>query len=492
MIPSYTNNSACLCTTVHTSVELGEQKEIFPNAVGLNYAMPRNLNPLSDELWQNLLLYIHPSIMRWPGGTDAMYWDAKNDIVFPKEAEDPLLQGWINPQHPEGIQKMVNNSTQHYNTIQSLYDGHTIWPFTVFFVLNLTSPGEDYYTVAWGRTIHSHPGSLNMADDWWLMMFDRIARAKDMLARAFALGISIEYIELGNEYYNGGPTYYSEAFPDLGATYPIAANYWASELKVIYPDVKIGAVATQLRDGEPTSKRRTGWNNMVLSGIDNNVIDAMIVHCYPRSLAYSFATKSLFWNNAARMASLALKSFNTTSELRDAGWKIWWSEFAPRPNSIYDFVWGNVMMCIWLHIFYLKDPNVDFIMFHQFSRLLTDNGELNGQGVTVGMFNNTVKGMNQMTKLIFSTPFINVSPLNILEGATFTDGTITKAIVLNFNDKSYKIPFKKIFNSENLLTVDSYSGTISSTALPALLSVNYQFSVITLPPYSVSLIYETI
>jgi hypothetical protein len=96
----------------------------------------------------------------------------------------------------------------------------------------------------------------------------------DMLQAAQAMGISIRYIELGNELYESNP-YYDYFFPTK-ASYIEKVNLWIQRIKSSYPGVQIAVVGMDPSDS--VDARNTNWNETIVSGVRGE--DALAFHTY--------------------------------------------------------------------------------------------------------------------------------------------------------------------------------------------------------------------
>jgi alpha-L-arabinofuranosidase len=161
---------------------------------------------------------LQPEILRYPGGTITHSWDWEKGIKI----------GSSTPPHPvKDIKTMVDATDASF-----------------VFVLDILNSSLDNQV--------------------------------DMLRAIEKLGVSINYIELGNELYSQDETYVA-AFP-TGAEYAAKVNVWVKTLKEVFPKAKISALL-QCRNSGNSNARLNQWNNLVINGT-NTKVDAYTYHIY--------------------------------------------------------------------------------------------------------------------------------------------------------------------------------------------------------------------
>lgn len=180
-----------------------------------NFSMMPNM---TDDLYKNIQK-LKPQILRYPGGTVTHSWDWQNGVILSRKS----------------------NSVHKIEEIKTLTD-YTQAKFV--FVLDI----------------------LNRS------LSDQVL----MLKEIELLGVSIEYIELGNELY-AQEEKYKEVFP-TGKHYADKVNEWIPVLKQNFPKAKIAALLLG-RIVKESNQRMFQWNRLV---VDNtiNQIDAFTYHIY--------------------------------------------------------------------------------------------------------------------------------------------------------------------------------------------------------------------
>ena len=161
---------------------------------------------------------LKPEIVRYPGGTITHSWD------------------WV-----QGI-KIGSSSTPHpIQEIKTIADATNAKFVFVLDILNHT------------------------IDDQILM-----------LTSIQSLGVSINYIELGNELYSQDLDYIT-AFP-TGTEYASKVTLWTTRLKEKFPTAKVSALL-QCRNSNSSNTRLNQWNNLIVSGT-TSIVDAYTYHIY--------------------------------------------------------------------------------------------------------------------------------------------------------------------------------------------------------------------
>jgi hypothetical protein len=188
-----------------------------------------------------LLAALEPSTIRWPGGTEADFYDWHSGLGTLKPAKKPF-------------------------TLADLAAACRATGAVPIFDLNVLAPGSQ-----------TDPS-------------DQIA----MLKAAQRLGLPIDYVEVGNELYSNAPGA-AQAFPD-GASYARTVSIYVEALHQAFPGVQVAADAIPF----PADKRERSWDAELLADSQGpGSPDAFIVHFYPglyQNPFTSFDLPTLFEN----------------------------------------------------------------------------------------------------------------------------------------------------------------------------------------------------
>ena len=466
---------------------------ITPGLVGLN-----NQTAYYNEPWTNrpgyleALRRITPGVVRYPGGTMAQLWDFVNDSPLPPQATNNP-NGWINSALLPGVfQTITDNDYTKTNSLKDLYVAWQQGNFTPIYCLNLVTPGADFYAWKWGRAVNAHPGTSNLTDDWWIMLQDRLARCLNMLQRAAAMGLPMKYVELGNEFSLGFPAYYTQAFPDPGTAYAVAANYFAGQIKAAFPGVKILGVATAFDPIVSSAPRNINWNSVVVPGFNRSLIDFLTMHVYEESNVTDLST---FANWAVAVSSYDQAINNTLaaaqlSSLSAAGWKIFYTEFAPNnTNPSLQGTWGNELMFVYAYLKLLSLGNTAEASGHMLADCVDGQFLINNEGIALSLINNAAAGMNAASLLSFSAnPKLGATAFPALAGMAFSDGTRIHAVLLNFSNTVQTVDVSTVLATSAVTVRSAALPDVSSVAVPAIVQSNAAPNQVTLPAYSVAVV----
>jgi hypothetical protein len=174
-----------------------------------------------------LLKQLDPETLRYPGGTEADYFD------------------WHTGQP-------TNGSSSYSFTLTDLYHAYQATGAPPIFDLNVLAAGN----------------RLNTSD--------QVA----MLTAAQNLGLPVKYVEIGNELYGGGATgAFAQAFP-TGADYGKTVALYVQALHQHFKGVQVAADA--VLNPAPGNPREQQWNSQLLATATGaGAPDALILHDYP-------------------------------------------------------------------------------------------------------------------------------------------------------------------------------------------------------------------
>jgi len=222
-----------------------------------------------------LLVALAPSTIRWPGGTEADFYDWHTGATTRKAGRVPF-------------------------TLSDLAAAYRATGAVPIFDLNVLTPAN-----------RTDPA-------------DQIA----MLKQAEKLGLPIDYVEVGNELYAGQPGF-KEAYPD-GTAYARTVSIYVKALHEAFPGVKVAADAIPFAVGQ----REKAWDAGLRAGVSGaGAPDAYIVHFYPNLDTSPFDSRKaalLFENvfSSIRALSSVVASFAPTP--------VWLTEYNMRsPYEVF-------------------------------------------------------------------------------------------------------------------------------------------------------------
>ena len=220
----------------------GPVRTVTPDLLGLNAV--NTTGPRWDDGGLDAVLSkFGPGVLRYPGGTNANYWDWR--------------KGWFQPgRWPAEKPKPVDDKIGVFRT------GLTAAGSAPLFVLNVLT-----YRGAVGSA------ALNGA-----MLRGQIA----FLRAAAAAGMPVTKVELGNELYLNGAVNHGPHGRDYADRFSTAAGYasqmntWTAALHKDFPGVQVAAVAADPNFIPGVSKRRATWDTDVLPALRGE--DVVSVH----------------------------------------------------------------------------------------------------------------------------------------------------------------------------------------------------------------------
>lgn len=373
--------------TVLAVGSLADPLAISPAFIGYNNQTGSAPHPWSNPERVRALIRAAPAHLRYPGGTISSYWDMRADRVFLAGRKIDLQSGVVlNEGYIIGWMRRLAAAPQP-NPIADLGSiGHAFpasaRPPEILFVMNLCTPGHDFYQRLWERPVDPTP----LSADWWAMLEDRLERNLHAYERLRATGLQAARVELGNEYFfgisaepyvSGGQLFEQQgkqrrfhgkfitgAFPGLGEAYASAVNDWAAKLKLRYPDIEICAVASDVSNPRQSDRRRE-WNRRVVGQFDRKAVDAISLHVYdqpPSGLDLSQGSFAL-----GRWAGSWKRHWEETLALsalpRDYGiWITEWDNgFGSAPKN-----WAHALIGCFTLSQWLETGQVRLASYHQF------------------------------------------------------------------------------------------------------------------------------
>ncbi|MBB3697206.1 choice-of-anchor D domain-containing protein [Flammeovirga yaeyamensis] len=436
-----------------------EGVKILPDMAGYNNNTTNIFNPWSNDARRNTWVKTNSPLIRYPGGTVSTYWDHRKGRLFgmPEGNEIDItnddLRPFVQRKHViNWVTTFTRGSNPMYD-LKLLYDemnGGT----NVMFVLNMVTPGADYYEKLWGRSVNQSPES----DDWWAMMDDRFANALAMLEQAEQNGIPVKYIEFGNEYFfgigpsgtgsNGGAAVepYSAgsssdskmrgAFPGDGVSYASAVNNWAAKLKALYPNARLAATGSDNNSDSPS--RRNSWNEKVITQIDRDLVEAVSFHIYG-GVHEGSVTED------AHELGLALKSLKESWEFDSLRSKMpddmeyWFTEFDLSSNNSAqgEKTWGLGLATIFQSNNWMKNGNLGLLAFHQFADGGSNN-RLTGFGRAYAMYSWASRFCTKAQKLQFDGTTDLTTGIANVQGWKFSNNPSNndKYLIINFSGEA--------------------------------------------------------
>lgn len=408
------------------------------NLVGLQ-------EPWRDERLLEVFSRLNAGNIRYPGGTVANFWDWDDGAIDRRLSASQLggSRGLLANKSPATSYRLDN--------LAILVRASGVKPI---FVANMVRYGVD----------------------------EQIAH----LNRAKSLGIPIELVELGNEFYIGRGAYpaVDEKFPNVDK-YADDVALWSRRLKSAFPGIRIAAIATGPMIGLKKSLRRRSWDENLFRKLEN--VDALTIHTYARAPAGEQNGEDGDAGSAWGSAEAQVRQYQSLKSDLGAqllfsrprervrgripvnyfppGLDLWVTEF-----SLIDAV--GALRGTWAHGLgvagfvdsFLLDERIKYVCYHNlfaqamFSAIWRNPDELRfrrvgafrhpaakmltGPGVVLKMFLVAMHGMTSASPVVFLQP--NSSDRSVVDREQiscwlFSNQKVQRALIVNFSGRTLRL-----------------------------------------------------
>ena len=421
----------------------------------------------TDASFQNLLVEMNPDVLRYPGGTQANYWDWRTGQFL-----DNTDKSW-GGKEVLTIPDFVNATPNRTKIV---------------YVVNLARP-----TPATGVSVNASEAVLK--SDTTLNL--KIADMLDAIAEFVTQGKEPYAIELGNEFYFGnieggifeivesGGFFYSgwdtannqpyQTTDKRDATV-INALFYLKQCKTIvasikaqYPNIKFALVTTKGGNGNST---RESWNNTIFDALANNPeyatlkndIYAVTQHHY---LTDTYGDQTVIANNNDAKIAIAegiqypIDAQNDYN-LVPNNYKIWYTEFGvTKPNA--DLTWATAMRYAALVYSWMeRGEKVGQLDYHYVSDVnVVQTGSpflLAPIGIAAKQVALASADMTQFQKINFSNNPISINGVESLFGYKFKNQNKETLLIINISDTGFSnIQINNLFTFTGAQTLTQYS-----------------------------------
>ena len=316
------------------------KRSLNPTFFGLNNGSTVRDVPRNNPAYRTSQARLRPGTIRFPGGTVANYWDWERGDFVCDAGGTYLLRGKEKPcKLPNGYQALKPK-------------GHTLEVFK----RELDRTGAKAVFV------------LNMLTKRPERTETNLHNSTRLLRKAREIGIEVEYIELGNEFYlspgdRDASEDYQQAFPRAD-DYVREAEVWIKRLRHAFPEAKIAVIGADKRpirtpEEEKKHARRNGWNAVVAEGLAG-VADAITVHPYTGGGRPETFTIPTF-------LATPQASFESKREAWSAlgGLELWLTEYNlfDRDVAIHG-TWAHGLFAASQTLQFLREPRAELVHFH--------------------------------------------------------------------------------------------------------------------------------
>ena len=424
----------------------GAARPVTPYFLGYNNV------PIHSPSWDNpqvvrAAMQMKPGTLRYPGGTVANYWDWQS--------------GWFLPSAPSGF-RSAPRSTYRLQELQVALQATGAQPV---YVLN--------------------------------MLTSDLATQLQMLHTAKDMGLPVQFVELGNEFYLSTPNDYVTKFP-RGSDYGKMATNWIRAIQAEFADVSIAVVGGAPSDGGDA--RKANWNQDVFQNLKG--ANAVTFHPYvgvqPGMVTLNAASDSV--SKLAEAAATRWQDFESELQSLPPDLKVWITEynFSGATDNLFR-TWIHGVLVANMSLSFLEEERTELICYYDmignlgYEAIFTNwhGGSSSlapyartAAGWTLSLLGETTRGMTSVRRISLSSQTVSS---DLLQGWIFSDGSHQQTFVVNSSGASLAWTPGSTFPQNaryQQLTSDPFkviTGQDSLTMNSGVVGSN-----LTLPPYSVT------
>src|SRR6266446_438264 len=360
------------------------------------YFLGYNNVPIHSPSWDNPAVVkaatqMKPGTLRYPGGTVANYWDWRS--------------GWFLPGSLSGFLS-APRSTYRLHELQIAVQATGAKPV---YVLN--------------------------------MLTSDLPMQLQMLRTAKSMGLPVQFVELGNEFYLSTPNDYVAKFPS-GSDYGKMATDWIRAIRAEFADVSIAVVGGVPSDG--SDARKANWNQGVFQNLQG--ADAVTFHPYV-GIPADTVTPNAASDSVSKLveaASTRWQDFEGELQTLPPDLKVWITEynFTGATDSLFR-TWIHGVLVAGMSLSFIEEKRTELICYYDmignlgyeaiFSNWHGGSSSLapytpTAAGWTLRLLGETMRGMTSATKISFSSQTVLSDSLR---GWIFTNGTHQQASIVN-------------------------------------------------------------
>lgn len=394
------------------------------------------------ESFTNMVNWMSPSIVRYPGGTLANSWDWREGGIMGKEIKNPYKIG---------------------DLVAGLKKGGNTKDTKIVYVMNMVHP-----TPETGFSQETDDTKLRAEEVLQAKITDALAALKEFENK----GNLPVAVELGNELYFNKVEHYG-IYTANPTQYLAHVPIIAAGIKSVYPDMKI--ILCTSKGGEKPTSSRDVWNNAVFEALKTNTelsknVDGIVQHHYIKKEVGSQAVI----DNAETAENMIAEGFRYVESVQadyeriPEGKKLWITEYGLEEA-------GNALCGRWVTgLEYLAmsmswinwADKVETIQLQHITLkpgvLTTELTELSSVGIVYGELLRALNGSVTATQIsVTASDVADSDAAGKLYGWQFTNEA-GKKVVLLLNPTSTpktEMDFSGIFSSGNVKVTQYWSKT---------------------------------
>ena len=419
----------------------------------------------SDNSFIDRLAEMNPDILRYPGGTQANYWDWRTGKFI-----DSTNKPWNNKEIlriPEFLNALPNRTK-------------------VIYVVNMARP-----TPATGISVNA-PESVLKSN---ATLNAKVQDMLDAIAEFDSHGKLPYAIELGNEFYfgneEGGIFHIIEEIDgwhsgwdyannqsfvsaDKKTATEINAKFYLDQCKVIvneinniYPSIKFALVTAKKGNG---NSARDHWNNTIFNELANNPayadlqshIYAVTQHHY---LNANYGDQTVIFNDSSAKTAIAEgiqypMDKQADYDLVPNNYKIWYTEHGvSKDNAVETWAAGlryGALIISWLN----RGDKVGQLDYHYVSKndviKVSSPMKLAPIGIAAELLAIASADMDKMQEIIFNNNPVSVNGINSLYGYKFKNNEKETLFIININDTDLQVDTSNLFSYNGQYTLTQY------------------------------------
>lgn len=411
----------------------------------------------TDNSFKGLVSDMNPDIARYPGGTQANYWDWRTGKFL-----DNTDKTWGANMEVLGIPQFVNVIPQRTKII---------------YVVNMARP-----TPITGVSVNASEATLKSTATLNLKINDMLAA----IAEFGAQGKLPYAIELGNEFFFGNPEsgifevkqvgsiFYSGWDPVNNQAYQSAnvkdatvidAKFYLDQCKIVvaaikaqYPTMKFALVTT--KRGSGTSARES-WNNTIYDELANNTnyatlkndIYALTQHHYVDT---NYGDQTVINNIATAKVAISEGIQYPIDRQLDydqspAAYKIWYTEYGVTKLNA-ELTWATgVRFAALAHSWIKRGDKVGQLDYHYISDAnvvkVAVPMKLAPIGIAAKLVAKATADMTEMQEISFANNPISVNLVKSLYGYKFKSANKETLLIINTSDTNFsQVQFNNLFS----------------------------------------------
>ncbi len=446
---SFSLNSQTITTTLDSEI-----RNISTLKIGFNRRSDKG-NWWTDNSFKNLLVKMNPDVLRYPGGTQANYWDWRTG-------------------------KFLDNTDKNWNNKEVLkipdFIAHIPQKTEIVYVVNMARP-----TPSTAVLVTANEETLKSDATLQLKITDMIAAIDKFVAE----GKEPFAVELGNEFYFGNEEagiyhiqekdgkYYAGWNTSSNSAYEFGnkreatvenAKFYLKHCKEVvkkikekYPSIKFAITTTK---DEVAAKVRERWNTTIFNELENNAnfttlksnIYAATQHHYLNS---KYGVQTTISDDTTAKVAIAEGIKYPIDKVSDYNlvpndYKIWYTEYG-EVKEIAEETWASAVRYAALVYSWLSLGNkVDQLDWHY----VTDNNvvktgspmKLAPVGIAAELVSKAFSNMTEMQKINFTNNTTTSAGIKSFYGYKLKNDKKETLFIINTNNIDYtSVNFSSLF-----------------------------------------------